>query len=122
MDKFPGGDANAYKEWMRNRLKYEEWENSLLLYKMKEKEGNTAQCKKIIDNLNEKFGLTPQPTSTPTPTANNNTATKKQEKDKTPVTAKPDTKQTKPPNTANNTAKSPQRPKPKAAGWTKGKS
>jgi len=48
---FPGGDENAYKDWMRRRMKYEQWENSLTLYKMREKDGNTEACKQIIERL-----------------------------------------------------------------------
>ena len=85
---------------MRNRLRYEEWENSLILYRMKEKEGNTAQCKKIIDNLHEKFGK--PPTQQITGESKPNQA--KVEPKKSEETKMPSKKQ-----------------EPRASAWTKGK-
>eukprot|EP01125_Pyxidicula_operculata_P000318 TRINITY_DN10373_c0_g1_i1.p2 TRINITY_DN10373_c0_g1~~TRINITY_DN10373_c0_g1_i1.p2 ORF type:complete len:114 (+),score=45.19 TRINITY_DN10373_c0_g1_i1:41-382(+) len=51
-DKFEGGGEDEYKEWMRQRMKYEKWENSLTLYKMREKDGNTEACQQIVERLN----------------------------------------------------------------------
>eukprot|EP01124_Arcella_intermedia_P000182 TRINITY_DN10092_c0_g1_i1.p1 TRINITY_DN10092_c0_g1~~TRINITY_DN10092_c0_g1_i1.p1 ORF type:complete len:113 (-),score=29.07 TRINITY_DN10092_c0_g1_i1:109-447(-) len=51
LTQFPGGDETAYKDWMRRRMKYEQWENSLTLYRMREKDGNTEACRQIIDRL-----------------------------------------------------------------------
>jgi len=52
---FPGGDENAYKEWMRQRMKYEQWENSLTLYKMRERDGNKEACAQIVERLHKEL-------------------------------------------------------------------
>eukprot|EP01125_Pyxidicula_operculata_P009782 TRINITY_DN3212_c1_g3_i1.p1 TRINITY_DN3212_c1_g3~~TRINITY_DN3212_c1_g3_i1.p1 ORF type:complete len:905 (-),score=310.58 TRINITY_DN3212_c1_g3_i1:286-3000(-) len=49
--EFPGGDEAAYKIWMKKRQTYEKWENGLLLYTLREREGNTEACSQIIERL-----------------------------------------------------------------------
>jgi len=56
MDKFPGGDEDAYKAWMRKRMKFEQWENALTLYRMREKDGNRDACQQILERLNDDLG------------------------------------------------------------------
>jgi len=45
-DKFPGRDKDAYKEWMKQRLPYQTWENELHLYKRRQQSGMRANYKK----------------------------------------------------------------------------
>jgi len=59
------GDHQAYKEWMKKRLEYEQWENGLVLYKKREMEGNTAACEKILAQLNTVLGYTSPPSGPP---------------------------------------------------------
>jgi hypothetical protein len=47
-----GGSENEYKAYMASKYKYEKWENSLILYKMRENDGNTEACKGILERLN----------------------------------------------------------------------
>jgi hypothetical protein len=46
-----GGTENEYKAYMASKYKYEKWENSLLLYQMRQKDGNTAACEQILARL-----------------------------------------------------------------------
>ena len=38
---FKGKSEDEYKEYMRQKLQREQWENSLTLYRMREREGNS---------------------------------------------------------------------------------
>eukprot|EP01125_Pyxidicula_operculata_P000298 TRINITY_DN1035_c0_g1_i2.p1 TRINITY_DN1035_c0_g1~~TRINITY_DN1035_c0_g1_i2.p1 ORF type:complete len:399 (+),score=129.56 TRINITY_DN1035_c0_g1_i2:231-1427(+) len=51
MEKFEGGNREAYKAFMQKRLIYEQWENGLILYRIRMKEGNHEACQKIIERL-----------------------------------------------------------------------
>jgi len=54
-DKFEGGNKEAYKEFMKQRLQYEQWENGLVLYRLRLKEGNTEVCKQVMERLKEQL-------------------------------------------------------------------
>jgi len=53
VDNFPGPveDTQAYREWMKQYLLYERWENGLILYKMKESKGDEETCRNIISAI-----------------------------------------------------------------------
>lgn len=48
---FDGGSEDEYKAFMRKKMKREQWENSALLYQMREKDGNADACKAVIERL-----------------------------------------------------------------------
>ena len=45
------GGEDEYKEYMRKKVVYDQWENSLTLYNMRLKDGNMEACEAIIQKL-----------------------------------------------------------------------
>jgi len=46
------GTEEEYKAYMRNKYKYEQWENGLILYKMRMKDGASGeQLQQIVDRI-----------------------------------------------------------------------
>jgi len=52
-DKFDGNDSQQYKEWMKKRVRYDDWLNCLIAYRLREKEGNKVACQKILQRLKQ---------------------------------------------------------------------
>lgn len=46
-------NREQYKDYMRQKLLYEQWENGLILYKKRLEEGNVAACTLIVKRLTE---------------------------------------------------------------------
>jgi len=44
-------NREQYKEYMRQKLLYEQWENGLILYKKRLADGNSAACQMIVNRL-----------------------------------------------------------------------
>ena len=59
---------------MKNKLDYETWENALVAYSLREKEGNLTACTKILSDLAKQFPLPPTsapPSTSPLPPPSN---------------------------------------------------
>jgi len=52
-ERFDGKDRAQYKIWMRKKATYDNWLNSLIAYRIKEKEGDTLACQNILRKLAE---------------------------------------------------------------------
>eukprot|EP00028_Trichosphaerium_sp_Am-I-7-wt_P008360 CAMPEP_0168535624 /NCGR_PEP_ID=MMETSP0405-20121227/18867_1 /TAXON_ID=498012 /ORGANISM="Trichosphaerium sp, Strain Am-I-7 wt" /LENGTH=218 /DNA_ID=CAMNT_0008563079 /DNA_START=596 /DNA_END=1249 /DNA_ORIENTATION=- len=50
------GTQEEYKAYMIKRYKHEQWENAKILFKMKQDQGNTDACKKILERLRSELG------------------------------------------------------------------
>mmetsp|Transcript_2774 Transcript_2774/g.3106 ORF Transcript_2774/g.3106 Transcript_2774/m.3106 type:complete len:119 (+) Transcript_2774:77-433(+) len=46
-----GDSEEEYKRFMRAKYKLEQWENGLILYRMKIKEGNMQACEQIVARI-----------------------------------------------------------------------
>lgn len=63
-DLLPGKTREEYKEYMRKKALAEEWENALVAYKMRQRQGNKAAMDTIVARLKERLGLAQAPART----------------------------------------------------------
>jgi len=63
MGDFKGKNEQEYKEYMRLKLQREQWENSLTLYKMREREGDRVGMQNVINRAKTMFDVAAMPTA-----------------------------------------------------------
>jgi len=62
MGDFKGKNEQEYKEYMRLKLQREQWENSLTLYRMREREGDRVGMQNVINRAKTMFDVAAMPT------------------------------------------------------------